>query len=68
MGRKNGKPGPSSIMHEQAELLAELAVVALLGLLQHVEVRVQLVLLGERSAVDALEHLVLFDRRASKRR
>ena len=36
LGRKNGKPGPSSQQHEQTQLLAELAVVALLGFFEHV--------------------------------
>ena len=33
-------PGASSCMMEQVELLAELAVIALLGLFQHVQVGV----------------------------
>ena len=45
--------------HEQAEVAAELAVVALLRLLEHREVLVERALLRERNAVDALEHLVL---------
>ncbi len=44
---------------EQLEVLAQLAVVALLGLLHHLEVLVEQRLLGERDAVDAGEHLVL---------
>ena len=44
---------------EQAELLAELAVVALFGLLDAREVRVELLLLREAGAVDALEHLAV---------
>ena len=44
---------------EQLEILAQLAVVALLGLLHHLEVLVEHRLLGERDAVDTREHLVL---------
>jgi hypothetical protein len=44
---------------EQIELLAELAVVALLGLLEHVQIGVQVLLLGPGGAVDALQLLVL---------
>ena len=43
---------------EEVELLAELAVVALLGFLDAVEVGVEVLLLRPRRAVDALEHLV----------
>ena len=44
---------------EQIELLAELAVVALLRLLQPVQVGVLVLLLRPRRAVDPLQHLVL---------
>ena len=44
---------------EQFEVLAQLAVVALLGLFHHLEVLVEHRLLGERDAVDTREHLVL---------
>jgi len=44
---------------EQFEVLAQLAVVAFLGLLHHHEVFVEHRLLGERDAVDARQHLVL---------
>ncbi len=44
---------------EEIELRAEAPVVALLGLLQHLEVRVLVLLLPPGRAVDALEHLVL---------
>jgi hypothetical protein len=43
---------------EEVELLAELAVVALLRLLDAMEVRLEVFLLRPRRAVDALEHLV----------
>ena len=48
-----------SLVHEgeQAELLAELAVVTLFGLFDARKVRVELLLLREAGAVDALEHL-----------
>ena len=42
---------------EQTELLAELAVVTLFGLLDTRKVRVEFVLLREAGAIDALEHL-----------
>ncbi len=44
---------------EEFQLLAQLAVVALLGLLHHHEVFVEQRFLGERDAVDAGQHLVL---------
>ena len=44
---------------KELQLLAQLAVVTLFGLLQHRQVGVQLALLGEGYAVDAAEHLVL---------
>ena len=45
--------------HEEVHLLADLAVVAALGLLEHVQVLVELLLGGEGDAVDAGEHLVV---------
>ena len=47
------------VQAEEVELLAELAVVALLGLLEHVKVGVEVCLLLEGRAVDALQHLVV---------
>lgn len=44
---------------EQVELAAELAVVALLGLGEELQVRLELLLGGPGGAVDALEHRVL---------
>ena len=44
---------------EEVELLAEAAVVALLGFLDALEIRLEFLLVGERGAVDALEHRVL---------
>ena len=44
---------------EQAELLAELAVVALLGLFDAGQIRIELLLLREAGAVNALEHLAV---------
>ena len=47
------------VLHvEQVVLLAEAAVIALLGLFQHVQVGVQIFLLGPGGAVDALQLLV----------
>ena len=45
--------------HVDAQLAAKLAMVALLGLLQVVQVLLQLLLVEERRAVDAGEHLVV---------
>ena len=45
--------------HKEVHLAADLAVVALLGLLQHVHVLVELFLGGKGDAVDAGEHLVV---------
>src|SRR5205823_1432909 len=45
--------------HEQAELLAELAVIARVRLFHALQVRGQLVLVRPRGAVDALEHGVV---------
>ena len=45
--------------HDQVELAAELPVVALLRLLEAIEVLVEIVLLEPRRAVDALQHLPL---------
>ena len=53
------EPGPLFGHHEDAELLAELAVVPLLGLLHHGEVLVEVLLVLEGGAVDAGEHLVV---------
>jgi hypothetical protein len=53
---------------EQIELPAELAMVALLGFFQHVQVGVEFFLLRPGGAVDALQLLVLLSRRASRRR
>src|SRR2546421_792793 len=44
---------------EEIELRAKPAMVALLRLLQHAQIRVEIFLLCPRGAVDALEHLVL---------
>ena len=44
---------------EQIQVLAQLAVVALLGLFQHVQVGVLVFLAGPGRAVDALQHLVV---------
>ena len=52
---------------EQVHLAAELAVVALLGFLDLLEVGVELLLLGEGGAVDARQHLAVASRRANRR-
>lgn len=57
---EDGQAGADLVLYgEQVELDAELAVVALLGLGEEVEVGLQLVLRRPRGAVDALEHRVL---------
>jgi hypothetical protein len=53
---------------EQAELLAELAVVAGLRLLEQAQVLLELLAVGERGPVDALQHSGGSRRRASRRR
>src|SRR5207244_1886914 len=50
------RPGRDRIPVEQAELAAELAVVACLRLLDPVQVLLELLLREERRAVDAREH------------
>ena len=44
---------------EEVHVLAKLAVVAAGGLLQHMQISLQLILRRERGAVDTLQHLVL---------
>ena len=60
LGQEEREAGALVHDREQAQLLAELAVVALLCLLQHGQVGVEVGLLFKRRAVNALEHLVLF--------
>ena len=60
LGHPEDQPGPDQRRdREQAELLAELAMVALPGLLDLREVGVELLLVEEGRAVDALEHLAV---------
>ena len=60
LGMEEDQPGPGQFLNaEEVELLAELAVVALLGLFDLLEVLFQVLLGEERGAVDALELLVL---------
>ena len=60
LGWKKIRPGPGQLLDaEQIELLAELAMVALLGLFEPLEVLVELLLREERRAVDALHLVVL---------
>jgi hypothetical protein len=57
LGQVEGQARPGLLGEvEQAQLLAQHAVVALLGLLHHAEELVQVALLLERRAVHALEH------------
>ena len=53
------RAGRELVHHEQVELLAEHAMVALLGFLDAREVRVEILLLEEGGAVNALQHLPL---------
>ena len=57
LGEEEGEAGALVPEHEQSQLLAQAAVVPLLGLLNALQVGVQLVLLGEGDAVDALQGL-----------
>jgi hypothetical protein len=58
LGCQNTVPGAVLVDVEQVQFAAQLAVVALLGLLQHRQVLLQVVLGGPGRAVDALQHLV----------
>ena len=60
LGQQNGQTLTQRINgREVFELAAELVVIALLGFLNGGQIGVQLVLLGEGGAVDALEHLAV---------
>src|SRR6185369_17244992 len=53
-------PGRFLVEAEQAELLAELPVVAALGFLKPRKMLLERLAIGPRGAVDALEHRILF--------
>jgi hypothetical protein len=57
LGSHSGRPGPGVVRvhEEQPHLLADLAMIAAFGLLEHLEVGVELGPILERGAVDALE-------------
>ena len=59
VGQEEREAGGLVAHHKEVHLAADLAVVALLGLLQHVHVLVELFLGGKSDAVDAGEHLVV---------
>ena len=59
VGQPEREAGAGLVHHEDVHLLADLAVVALLGLRKQGEVLVHLLLVAEGDAVDAGEHLVL---------
>ena len=59
VGQEEWEAGGLVAHHKEVHLAADLAVVALLGLLQHVHVLVELFLGGKGDAVDAGEHLVV---------
>ena len=58
LGQEEGETGAFVPKHEQVQLLAQLAVVTLFGLFQHLQVLVQQALFGEGNAVHPGEHLV----------
>ena len=57
LGQEEGEAGAVVGEHEQSQLLAETAVVTLLGLFDALKVSLQLFLALEGNAVDSLEHL-----------
>ena len=57
LGQEEGEAGAVVGEHEQSQLLAETAVVTLLGLFDALKVSLQLFLALEGDAVDSLEHL-----------
>ena len=59
VGVEEGEARPLLMQGEKIQFLAQLAVVALLSLLQHMQVGVQFLLLLESRAIDALQHLVI---------
>ena len=59
MGCQKIVPGPFLLEMEQVHLAAETAMVAALGLLDLLDIGVQILLLGEGRGVDALEHGVI---------
>ena len=59
VGQEEREAGGLVAHHKEVHLAADFAVVALLGLLQHVHVLVELFLGGKGDAVDAGEHLVV---------
>ena len=58
VGQEERETGGLIAHHEEVHLAADLAVVAALGLLEHLEMLHELVLRGERGAVHTGEHLV----------
>ena len=59
LGQEERESRPLVREHKQSQLLAKLAVVALLGLLHHGQVLLQVRLIGECRAVNSGQHLVL---------
>src|SRR3546814_14945992 len=59
LGMPEDQAGRFVLEMEQVEIAADLAVVAALGLFEHVQVGVLVVFGGPGRAVDALEHLVV---------
>ncbi|MPM68873.1 hypothetical protein SDC9_115808 [bioreactor metagenome] len=56
--QEEGEPGALVRQHEQAQLPAKLAVIALFGLLHPLEIGVQFLFLWESGSVDSLEHFL----------
>lgn len=59
IGQESGEAGALIKDIEELQFLAQLAVVTLLGLFQHLQMGIQLALLGEGYAIDTAQHLVL---------
>ena len=54
-----GGSGEDSLFGQEIELSSKLAMVALLGFLELLEIRVEFLLLGEGGAVNAGEHRIV---------
>ena len=59
VGQEEREAGALIHDSEQAELLTELSVVALLRLFEHMKIIVKILFLRESGSVDSLEHLVV---------
>ncbi len=60
LGSQSGRPGPNLFVEdEDLQLTAQFAMIALLGLFQHVEMLLEFLLVAPGRAVDALQHRVV---------